>query len=106
MREIQCPVCETAKLDAPGHCPACGTIRLFKVEQPRVIRATYERKVWARNAEQAIQVAEQGTAWPASYDERRDAVEQGEWRAKDVTETGVFREDGGYADAEESCCTS
>lgn len=97
-RVRRCPVCRAAMLDAPGHCPTCGTIRLFKVQQPRLIHATYEREVWALDAEQATRIAEEGTAWPQSYDERRESVECGDWSAEDVTGTGILRDEGGYDD--------
>ncbi len=93
-----CPVCDAARLVAPGHCPACCPIRLFEVKQQRVIRVTYKRQIWARDAEQAVAVAEQGTAWPQSYDESREGVERGAWTTEDVTATGYARSDGGYTD--------
>lgn len=93
-----CPVCYEAALDAPGHCPRCGEIRLFEVRQPRSIRATYSREVWARSAEEALRIVEKGTAWPESYDESQQSVERGAYAVKDVTATGVMRMDGGFDD--------
>jgi hypothetical protein len=75
-------------------------IRLFKIQQSRLVRALYKREVWARDAAHAIQLAEQGTAWPSSYDEDRQSVECGEFSAEDVTTTGILRWDGGYPEEE------
>lgn len=98
-RPRPCPIDScTATLDAPGHCPSCGTLRLFEVKQPRVIRAIYSRQIWARSESEALALAEQGTAWPSSYDESRESVECGEWTSEDVTATGYMRNEGGFDD--------
>ena len=103
-RGMPCPMRDgeqcTSILDAPGHCPSCGTIRLFEITQPRTIEATYERQLWARDAEEAIRIAEQGTAWPESYDESRRSIKRGAFSAEDVTETGYMRTEGGFTDDE------
>lgn len=93
-----CPRCGHMTLDAPGHCPSCGTIRLFEVSEPRQIRATYRRQIWAVDEGEALKRHAEGTAWPSSYDEDREEVICGQASVSDVTETGSMRGDGGFED--------
>ena len=97
--KLVCPVCDQARLIAPGVCKTCGPIRLFNVRQPRTVRVIYERQVWARDSAHAISIVEQGTAWPQAYDEHREKVEVGQYESIDVTETGYLRSEGGFEEA-------
>lgn len=93
-----CPLCYLCRLDGPGHCLDCGTIRLFAVAQPREIKATYRRHIWARDESEALAIFAKGTEWPSSYDEDRESVSSGTTSVSDVTETSHLRTDGGFED--------
>jgi hypothetical protein len=72
------------------------TRTLYKVTQPRTRIVEYERLIWADSPEQAVAVADAGTAWPESYDERTTRFEAGEWSAAPVTDEqtiAVWRDD-------------
>jgi hypothetical protein len=56
------------------NCDSCYPTPRFKVSIERVQRIFYERTIKAKDAEEALHIVEQGTAWPTSYDDRGDEI--------------------------------
>jgi hypothetical protein len=61
-------------------------MKLYTVRQPRIRTVIYERKIRAESPEEAIAIAEQGTAWPETYDELTVSVDGDDWEAVEVTD--------------------
>lgn len=62
----------------PG-CDICNPLPRWKVSRMTVRRILHEREIKAATIEEALAIYANGTAWPASYDERTlEVLEQGE----------------------------
>ena len=85
-----CLVCGTP-LRAPGDCSKCGPLKFYTVEQPRIRRVIYRRKIWAPNEEAAIRIAETGTAWPEEYDEHTVERTVEEYSATEITDEQTLK---------------
>jgi hypothetical protein len=96
MEPTSCPAChklcgQESMLTAIGICPKCGPLTLYEVTQPRTNRVIYTRREWAPDPETAIKIAEQGNAWPDSYDESTVSSDLGEFSAAEITDENALR---------------
>lgn len=57
-------------------CDRCDPKPRWRITEHRVQHITYEREIKAATREEAMQIFEQGTAWPSSYDDRYGEIVQ------------------------------
>jgi hypothetical protein len=57
-------------------CDKCDPRPRWKISRHRLQHLTYTREIKAATAEEAMQIFEEGTAWPSQYDDNYGAVVQ------------------------------